>query len=96
MVKFQSYMLLKEKIQELYPQQPLEFTFDNELVHRRTKMILTKSSADKDLNDQVVIDSGSSEEVLFNKVFEEMVDSRKPLIVHNGFLDLMHVISAQL
>jgi hypothetical protein len=29
--------------------------------------------------------------MLFNTVFNEIVASRKPLILHNGFLDMMHV-----
>lgn len=28
---------------------------------------------------------------LFNEVVDLMISSKKPLIVHNGYLDLMHV-----
>ena len=32
------------------------------------------------------------ENSLFNVIFDDIVQSRKPVIVHNGFFDMMHVI----
>ena len=36
-------------------------------------------------------EKSNESDLLFNHLFNEIIDSKKPMIVHNGFLDLMHV-----
>jgi hypothetical protein len=43
-IKYQSYVMLKEQLEEKYPEQPLLFEFDNEVIFRRTKLLIRKCS----------------------------------------------------
>lgn len=84
-------MTFKDKVEETYPQQPFLFEFDSQSIIKRSKMIIKKSTASQtaigtDLNCVVEPDK------LFNEVINEMISLKKPIIVHNGFLDLMHVL----
>lgn len=47
MIKYQSYMILKEKIEELHPESYLLFNFDNDLVYRRSKMMIKRCTAEE-------------------------------------------------
>lgn len=83
-MKYLSYTIFKEKIEEKHADKALSFSFDGE-ARKRSKLIIRK---EKEMKKEEAI---NEQDLLFNHLFKEIIDSKKPMIVHNGFLDLMHV-----
>lgn len=52
-------------------------------------MIIKKCKLQEKIN--ATLDCEVKQDYLFNEIVNEMSSANKPIIVHNGFLDLMHV-----
>ena len=90
-VKYQAYMSLKRKVEERFPDQSFLVSFDCEEVVGRSKMVIKKCRSEEKSESEGKKESEKAGEMFFNEVIDSIVDSKKPLILHNGFLDMMHI-----
>lgn len=82
-----------DEIERKFPSIAFDFTFDSPEFFNRAWLIIKKKSADQ---TALTFDSPTEEGelMLMNEVLNCIVENKLPIIVHNGFLDMMHVIFA--
>jgi hypothetical protein len=68
-----------------------EFEYDNEFMPKRSQCLVKVSTGEGRLDPEE--DISQAGEFGFMDVIEELIEGEKPLITHNGFLDLLHLYS---
>lgn len=97
-IKVRVYKYFESVIQDKYPELTFEFQYDSEFMPERSQCMIKIHSQ---TNVEEPVESEKDESLKeeegdygFMDVIQELIDSEKPLITHNGFLDLLHLYNS--
>jgi len=88
-VKVRVYKFFEKEIQDAFPRHNFAFSYDTDSIPDRTqlKIEITKKS-----NEEIEceIEKDLVSKFTFMDIIEAMLTSKKPIAVHNGFIDILH------
>jgi len=96
-IKIKVYKYLEIQVLKQYYNVPLHIKYDEESIMKRSKMIIQKVTKEE-LEELRAANPVNKKEHLedtdpagFRKIIDYMAELQIPLLVHNGFLDILHV-----
>lgn len=91
-VKFRVYKYFETMIEGKYPNLFIEFTYDNEFLPKRKELTISaRLKTEEEILETEELELEEAGEFGFMDIIDELIESKKPLITHNGFLDIMHL-----
>lgn len=91
-VKLRVYKFFEDKLDQLFPHLMIEFTYDNDFLPERGVMTINarlKTEEEIEIMREMEIEEDG--EFAFMDIIEEIIKSKKPIVTHNGFLDILHL-----
>ncbi|KAL4441566.1 hypothetical protein ABPG74_021498 [Tetrahymena malaccensis] len=98
------YKELEQFFQKKFPQQPVHFVYDLEKHYQRRKITIQKLTEKSDIEDAQNLNSSKNVQQSqqnfeeyemmnynFRSIIDEIINLKIPIIVHNGFIDILHL-----
>lgn len=91
-MKLRVYKYFEALIEEKYKNLKIEFSYDHDFLPKRKELnIEARLKTEEEILEMEEAEQKESGDFGFMDIIEEIINSKKPLVTHNGFLDILHL-----